>query len=107
MLHRGQYHLRHSFITNALSAGEDLGWVSSVVGTTDEMIWRHYRRWIPSMRPTSGRSFVEAMDPERSARRSADHAEGEKVQANQRVGEWRRGELNPRPKALRRKLLHA
>ncbi|MGC1679256.1 MAG: hypothetical protein WA740_17125 [Candidatus Binataceae bacterium] len=44
--HRGQHSIRDTFITLALSAGEDPGWVAQVFGTSEEMIFRHYRHWI-------------------------------------------------------------
>jgi integrase len=52
--HRGQYCIRDTFITLALSSGEDPGWVAQVCGTSEEMIFRHYRRWIPGLRPGTG-----------------------------------------------------
>jgi integrase len=51
---RGQYNIRDSFITIALSAGEDPGWVATVCGTSEEMIFRHYRTWIPGLTPDAG-----------------------------------------------------
>ena len=44
---RGQYSLRDTFITLAISAGEDPGWVAQVCGTSEAMIFGHYRRWLP------------------------------------------------------------
>jgi integrase len=52
---RGQYNVRDSFISIALSAGEDPGWVAKVCGTSQEMIFRHYRTWIPGLNPEAGR----------------------------------------------------
>ena len=43
---RGQYNTRDTFITLAVSAGEDPGWVAQVCGTSEQMIFRHYRRWM-------------------------------------------------------------
>src|SRR5262249_49233902 len=51
---RGQYNVRDSFISIALSAGEDPGWVAKVCGTSEEMIFRHYRTWIPGLNPDAG-----------------------------------------------------
>jgi hypothetical protein len=48
---RGQYNVRDSFISIALSAGEDPGWVAKVCGRSEEMIFRHYRTWIPGLNP--------------------------------------------------------
>ncbi|MEO6029458.1 MAG: hypothetical protein ABIR79_21550 [Candidatus Binatia bacterium] len=36
---RGQYNIRDTFITLALSAGEDPGWVAQVCGTSEQMIF--------------------------------------------------------------------
>src|SRR5262249_46336928 len=46
--------VRDSFISIALSAGEDPGWVAKVCGTSEEMIFRHYRTWIPGLNPDAG-----------------------------------------------------
>jgi integrase len=51
---RGQYNIRDTFITLALSAGEDPGWVAAACGTSEQMIFRHYRKWMPSARRTDG-----------------------------------------------------
>jgi hypothetical protein len=51
---RGQYNIRDTFISIALSAGEDPGWVAKVCGTSEEMIFRHYRGWIPGLNPNAG-----------------------------------------------------
>ena len=59
---RGQYNIRDTFITLALSAGEDPGWVVQVCGTSEQMIFQHYRRWMPSQRRGDGRRLVERLD---------------------------------------------
>jgi len=46
---RGQYNVKHTFVTLALSSGEDPGWVARVCGTSERMIWRHYRRWFSAI----------------------------------------------------------
>jgi hypothetical protein len=38
---RAQYNIRDTFITLALSAGEDPGWVADVCGTSEQMIFGH------------------------------------------------------------------
>ena len=43
---RGLYTIRDSFISLSLSAGEDSGWVAQIAGTSEQMIFRHYRRFI-------------------------------------------------------------
>lgn len=52
---RGQYCIRDTFISLALSSGEDPGWVAQVCGTSEEMIFRHYRKWIPGLQVGAGR----------------------------------------------------
>jgi integrase len=52
---RGQYAIRDTFISLALWSGEDPGWVAQVCGTSEQMIFRHYRRSIPSLRVGAGR----------------------------------------------------
>ncbi|MDG2307475.1 MAG: hypothetical protein P8R42_23040, partial [Candidatus Binatia bacterium] len=46
--HRGQNDgMRDTFITLSLSAGEDPGWVAKFCGTSERMIWEHYRAYLP------------------------------------------------------------
>jgi integrase len=74
---RGQYNIRDTFITNALSAGEDPGWVAQVCGTSEQMIFRHYRRWMPALSRTDGRRIAALFGspaPPRGARRG--HQDG-------------------------------
>ncbi len=52
---RGQYNVRDTFITLALSAGEDPGWVAQVCGTSERMIFEHYRKWMTNLRREDGR----------------------------------------------------
>jgi len=60
---RGQYNIRDTFITNALSAGEDPGWVAQVCGTSEQMIFRHYRRWMPALSRADGRRIAALFGP--------------------------------------------
>jgi hypothetical protein len=55
MSERGQYAIRDTFISLALSFAEDPGWVAQVCGTSGQMIFRQYRRWIPSLQVGAGR----------------------------------------------------
>jgi len=108
---RGQYNIRDTFITLALSAGEDPGWVAQVCGTSEEMIFRHYRTWMPSLRRGHGRALVGIFD-EDSAENSQDRPKigpeigpgrtprRRKCREIKGLEEWRRGESNPRPKAI-------
>jgi len=51
---RGQYNIRDTFITLALSAGEDPGWVAHVCGTSERMIFEHYRKWMNNLTRRDG-----------------------------------------------------
>lgn len=94
LAHRGQYHLRHTAATNMLEAGETPGFVAHVLGTSEEMIWKHYKKWIPAMAPNAGRFFYERMTQwAGSANRSAEPAHRPETSENPRGGGWRRGEL--------------
>ena len=58
---RGQYCTRDTFITLSLSAGEDPGWVARVCGTSEQMIFRHYRNWIPGLQTGAGAKISAAL----------------------------------------------
>jgi integrase len=58
---RGQYAIRDTFISLALSAGEDPGWVAQVCGTSEQMIFRHYRKFVPSLRRADGRRIAATL----------------------------------------------
>src|SRR5208283_4958930 len=58
---RGQYCIRDTFITLSLSAGEDPGWVARVCGTSEQMIFRHYRSWIPGLQTGAGNKITAAL----------------------------------------------
>jgi hypothetical protein len=51
---RGQYNIRDTFITLALSAGEDPGWVAQVCGTSERMIFEHYPEWMNNLTRSDG-----------------------------------------------------
>ena len=94
---RGQYNTRDTFITLALSAGEDPGWVATVCDTSEQMIFRHYRTWMPNLRRGDGRLLADFLNlgPERGpGRRKPLKRQGGK--------QWSAGELNPRPKVINR-----
>jgi integrase len=55
---RGQYNVKDTFITLALSAGEDPGWVAEVCGTSEQMIFEHYRTWMPKLRRGHGKQLI-------------------------------------------------
>lgn len=58
---RGQYCIRDTVITLSLSAGEDPGWVARVCGTSEQMIFRHYRNWIPGLQTGAGSKINAAL----------------------------------------------
>lgn len=58
---QGSYILRHSFITAALSAGEDPGWVAAFVGHTEQMLWTRYRKWIRTNKNAPGAALAARM----------------------------------------------
>jgi hypothetical protein len=58
---RGQYCIRDTFISLSLSAGEDPGWVARVYGTSEQMIFRHYRSWIPGLQTGAGSKIAVAL----------------------------------------------
>ena len=100
---RGQYCIRDTFITLALSSGEDPGWVAQVCGTSEEMIFRHYRRWIPGLRPGAGErisAILRSVDPRpsRSASLKPSPDTAEKEDRSEISGEMlaERGDSNPR-----------
>lgn len=96
---RGQYNVRDTFITLALSAGEDPGWVAQVCGTSEQMILQHSRHGMPSLRHRHGQRMVATLDlgPEIGP----ETANGPAISKDPGpLEEWRRGELNPRPEAI-------
>lgn len=58
---QGSYILRHSFITAALSAGEDPGWVAQFVGHTEQMLWTRYRKYIRTNKNAPGTALAARM----------------------------------------------
>jgi integrase len=66
---RGQYAIRDTFISLALSSGEDPGWVAQVCGTSEQMIFRHYRRWIPGLQVGAGRRINRLFEKTLGGRR--------------------------------------
>jgi hypothetical protein len=50
--------VKDTFITLALSAGEDPGWVAELCGTSEQMIFDHYRTWMPKLRRGHGKQLI-------------------------------------------------
>jgi integrase len=59
----GPYTLRHTFASMALSAGEPIGWVSTVMGHNDPTITlKVYAKWIPSVMPDAGAKMLRQVE---------------------------------------------
>lgn len=58
---RGQYNVRDTYITISLSNGREPGEVAQICGTSEAMIWRHYRQWIRGLRRDRGGGVEEAL----------------------------------------------
>ena len=53
----------HTFATLHLAAGEQIGWVSKMLGHADpEITWKRYHRFIPNLTRDDGSAFEKAMD---------------------------------------------
>jgi integrase len=108
---RGQYNIRDTFISIALSAGEDPGWVAKVCGTSEEMIFRHYRTWIPGLNPHAGAKVGRILggvggrnlSPSASPIASPAPKSTPESQRNGCLIEWRRGGIEPRSPVWRRR----
>jgi len=59
-----------------LSAGEDPGWAAKVCGTSEEMIFRHYRTWIPGLNPDAGSKVGRILSARGSPHRPLGRARG-------------------------------
>ncbi len=58
--YRYPYQMRHTFASQALSAGENVMWVARQMGHRDWTITaKKYGRWIPSMVPDAGAKTAE------------------------------------------------
>jgi integrase len=60
--YRTMYQTRHTFATLALQSGEQIGWVSKQLGhTSDEMVIRHYAKFIPNLTRRDGPALAKVM----------------------------------------------
>jgi integrase len=60
--YRTMYQTRHTFATLALQSGEQIGWVSKQLGhTSDEMVIRHYAKFIPNLTRQDGSALARVM----------------------------------------------
>lgn len=51
---------RHTFATLAPQSAEQIGWVSTQLGhTTDEMVIRHYAKFIPNLTSQEGSALAK------------------------------------------------
>ncbi|WP_269791670.1 site-specific integrase [Stenotrophomonas sp. Iso1] len=61
--YRYPYQMRHTFASQALSAGENVMWVAKQMGHRDWTITaKKYARWIPSMVPDAGSKLASAWE---------------------------------------------
>ena len=51
---RGQYAIKDTYVTLAMSSGEDPGWLARQVGTSETILLRHYRGYRPSPQRQDG-----------------------------------------------------
>ena len=60
--YRTMYQTRHTFATLALQSSEQIGWVSKQLGhTNDEMVIRHYAKFIPNLARQDGSALAKIM----------------------------------------------
>lgn len=60
--YRTMYQTRHTFATLALQSGEQIGWVSKQLGhANDEMVIRHYAKFIPNLTRQDGSALARVM----------------------------------------------
>ena len=60
--YRTMYQTRHTFATLALQSSEQIGWVSKQLGhTSDEMVIRHYAKFIPNLTRQDGSALAKVM----------------------------------------------
>lgn len=60
--------LRHTFVTLALASGEDIGYVSAMVGHKDsEMTFKKYHRYIPNVTRKDGSALSKAFKSHRNS----------------------------------------
>lgn len=61
--YRYPYQMRHTFASQALSAGENVMWVAKQMGHRDWTITaKKYARWVPSIVPDAGRKLATVWD---------------------------------------------
>ena len=59
---RDSYNTKDTFISIALSAGEDIGWIANSAGTSEQMIFKHYRKWIPNLIRRDGMAIKRVLE---------------------------------------------
>jgi integrase len=108
---RTMYQTRHSFASNALTAGEQPSWVAGMLGhTTPEMLFQVYARYIPNRTRRDGSALLARWGREADAatkapeseRRTPDLLPRDDAKAPEpwmiaalRPGKCERGDLNP------------
>ena len=66
--YRTMYQTRHTIASLALQSGEQLGWISKQLGQThDEMVIRHYAKFIPNLTRQDGSALARVMGSRESS----------------------------------------
>jgi integrase len=61
--YRPPKHLRHTFATLHLAAGENITWVSQMMGHSNaQMTWARYNRFLPNLTREDGSAFEKIMN---------------------------------------------
>jgi integrase len=61
--YRPPKHLRHTFATLHLAAGENITWVSQMMGHSNaQMTWARYNRFLPNLTREDGSAYERIMN---------------------------------------------
>jgi integrase len=90
--HRSFYHTRHTFISVELTHGENVKQIAEYVGTSPEMIFKRYGKWIGGHK-TFGKAALEASKPKHLPKPVAMPSQG--ILQKQSVGMVRGGGFEP------------
>lgn len=106
---RGQYNIRDTFITLALTAGEDPGWggagmrhqrADDLRSLPDLDAEAAPRPWPPTDRNAGFGAQIAPQNGPEQRRKKAVRRGNQSVRGDRSVEKWRRGELNPRPEVI-------
>ena len=63
MKYRPPKQMRHTFATLHLGAGENISWVSRMMGHSNAQVtWKRYNRYIPNLTREDGSAFEKVMN---------------------------------------------